>query len=833
MRLLKCALWCLALLGEGLLMRARHLDKFAPILKEEGELFVESPYNCEHSGFIPLLRRDPLYFCFFVGEGDYYGLVLRAYNSEHLKWETPTEVLITKQKVDTYTFIDDYISEKLILIYSYDQKIRLTVFNKYTEPSTDTYKIGVNYEIVQMGNVTSRVTYVFKNRKSVVVCGMNRSNNILCSFSFDYGLTMKDENAIEFVLKTNIPMGRYKMHVEFNQQYVYFNLFDDVGQDNDYELRCSKGSEGGYTCDILSKALKETESIQYRAVLRNRMFQSIVYEMKEKCYIGWSFNSTSMNSEIEMPISDSPCSHVSLFQSGTSLVVVYQRGPFAPLGPQFYKIFENLLEKAAGCEFRLGGSLYVASTFTNQQCNIDMEGTDVNPENEDEIIFNVVVPTEYEMQDSTCFVSNDMYNNDRTTLYYLEKDQVEEENLSFYTFLFYRYIIDHTTVKGSTCTFVNEKKKEKLLVSLTLESSYTEDTCDIGSDDLCDFIVQGKTKIVILFDEEDWEVDNELVKGSRVIYNGVHISLHNLLSTSNINELVEVSKNQVTIFIPNTIPSNRTAKIVFTSKQEEGRTKAAYLRLQKNMNPMKKILGTNFSSSFDITYKYFKNYQENVKLLINEFSETSYIGMVCETHLQITTPPCTLTLVDHSNKSSPIHTVFPEKVPFLYSYIKKKLPYGNNLYISETRFVVFKNFNAILEGKNIKYLYFKCVCNTKKSEGTDSYNQMDFIITTEKISPEIIHSRKVIEPPKNYKDDNEEEDKRKNTQPKESKELHTFKQSHGRLPPPNKRGSSSRPYAKHSGFSDPFGKNNFYRSCATCWKFSLCVVFFVFLFFLP
>ncbi|KJP89623.1 hypothetical protein AK88_00581 [Plasmodium fragile] len=836
MKLLTCSLWWLALLGERLLATGRHLAKFAPSLKEEGELFVESPYECEHSGFISLLKRNPLYFCFFVGEGDYYGLVLRTYNSEDLKWENATEVLITKQKINMYTFIDDYISGKLILIYSYDEKIRVTVFNNYKEPSTDTYKIGVNYEILQIANVTSRVTYIFKNRKSIVLCGMNRSNNILCSFSFDYGLTMKDENAIEFILKNKIPIANYKMHVEFNQEQVYFNLYDDVIQDNDYELRCTQGFDTEYTCDILSKPLKETESIQYRGVLRNPMFQSIVYEMKDKCYIGWSFNSTSMNSEIEMLVSDSPCSHVSLFHHGTSLVVVYQRGPFAPLGPQFYRIFENLHEKSAGCEFRVGGSLYVASTFTNEQCNINMENINVNPENEEEISFSIVVPSEYEIQDSTCFVSNDMYDNDKTTLYYLERDQVEQENLSMYTFLFYQYIIDHTHVKESTCIFVNEKKKkDKLQISLTLENSYKEDTCDIGSDDLCDFIVQGKSKIIIHFEEQDWEADNEFVNASRVIYNGVHIPLHNLLSTSNINDLVQISKNHISIFIPNIIPSSRTAKIVFRSKNEEGRNKPVYLRLQKNIKPMKKILGINFSSSFDISYKYFKHYQENVQFLINDFKETNYIGMVCETHVQITAPPCTLILVDHTNKNFHIHSIFPQKVPFLYSYTKKKLPYAhNNLYISETRFVVFKHFNSILEQKNIKYLYFKCVCNTKNSEGTDSYNQIDFIITTENISSEVIHSRKVIELPKNYKDDESEVEQETNTQQKESKEHPKFKQAQGGMPQPSKRDSSSKkPYAKLSGV-DSFGKNNFYRSCATCWKFSLCVIFaFLFLCFLP
>ncbi|CAA9987890.1 6-cysteine protein [Plasmodium knowlesi strain H] len=828
MKLLTFSLSCLALLSEGFLSRAKRLLKFLPSLKEEGELFVESPYDCEHSGFISLMKRNPLYFCFFLGEGDNYGLLLRTYNSEDLKWEPPTNVLVTKQRISMYTFIDDYISEKLILIYSYDQKIRVTVFNDYKEPSNETYKIGVNYEIVHMANVTSTITYMFKNRKSIIVCGMNRNNNILCSFSFDYGLTMKDENSIEFILRTKIPMGTYKMDVQFNHKYVYFNLYDDVIQDNDYEIKCIQGIDKEYMCDILTKPLKETEIIQYRGVLRNNMFQTIVYDMKDKCYIGWSFNSINMNSEIEMLISDSPCSHVSLFHHGTSLVVAYQRGPPAPLGPQFYRIFENLHQKGAGCEFRVDGSLYVASTFTNQQCNIDMENTDVNPENEDEISFSIVVPSQYDIQDSTCFVSNEMYDNDKTTLYYLQKYQVDQENLSIFTFLFYRYIIDHTNVKESTCIFIHENRKEKLKVSLTLESSYRVDTCDIGSDDLCDFIIQGKSKIVIHFNEQDWEVDNQLLNESRVLYNGIHIPLHNLLSTSNINDLVQVTKNEISIFIPNIIPSSRTAKIVFTSRHEDGKTKSAYLRVQKNMKPIKKVLGINFSSSFDITYKYFKHYQENVKFLLNEFNETNYIGMVCETHIQITAPPCMLTLVDQSHKTFHIHSVFPHKVPFLYSYTKKKISYAENLYISETRFVVFKNFNSILEEKNIKYLYIKCVCNTKNIEGSDTYNQIDFIITTENISSEIIHSRKVIEPPKNYKDDSEVEE-HGNSEQKESKGFHKFKQSHG-LPEPSKRGfSSSKPYAKLSGLDDPFRKNNFYRSCATWWTLSLYALFIIFL----
>lgn len=115
---------------------------------------------------------------------------------DDMVWGIPMEVLITRKKINLYILTVDYILSKLILIYSFDEKIRITVFNNYMEESVMSEKISINYEILYKANMISYITYFYKNKKSLCVCGMNRNENILCTFSFDYGLTMKDDRSI-------------------------------------------------------------------------------------------------------------------------------------------------------------------------------------------------------------------------------------------------------------------------------------------------------------------------------------------------------------------------------------------------------------------------------------------------------------------------------------------------------------------------------------------------------------------------------------------------------------------------------------------------------------
>ncbi|SBT79305.1 6-cysteine protein, putative [Plasmodium malariae] len=727
----------LALLWSKVILFAKHLVKFDPVRKDEDELYIDTQYNCEYSGFIDLDKDFFLYYCFFIGEEDHNGLILRKFFLDELEWGVPSEVLLTTEKINYFIFIDDYIMNKLILIYSCDQNIRVTAFNNYIDPSIHTYKISINYDIQYKANIISKVTYFYKNRRALFICGINKNENILCTFSFDYGLTMKDDNSIEFILKKRIPLCSYKMYIKFKQDYVYFNLYDEINESNFYELKCIKVNEYEYTCDIVNKVIKETETTKYKYVFRNKIFQTIAFQKDNICYIGWSFNSLTLNNEINKQLSDVPCSRVSLFQRGQMLLVTYRK-KYNEKDKDFYSVFENLSMKGTGCELRTGGSLYVMNTFVNNMCTVNMSNIDVNPTNNEEVSFSIVTPSRFKIGEG-CFISNEMYENDKTSLYYLEEENVEEEQVTIYTFFFYRYILTYANFKGTTCVFESGNNKEKLNISLTLENYYREYECNISLD-LCDFFIYNKSKIKIYFNE-NWIIDKEILK-SNILYNDIYVSLYSILSQSNINEFLQVDDKHLVLTIPQNIPSSRTIKIGFT-RVEDNTIKYAYIRLQRISTPVKKVLGINFSDFFDIHYKYYKYYQEKTKFLINEFVETTYIGMICQTEHEVTSTPCTLTLVDSSNKKIQIHKIFPKSVPFLYYYLNKKLPQSDS-YINETRFVVFKNIGNLLEEKQIKYIYFRCICNTKNFK-IDTTNQIDYIITNDKVSPDIIESHDVIE----------------------------------------------------------------------------------------
>lgn len=359
------------------------LTKFDPVMIKEGELFGEVSYDCEYSGFLEIENDDILYYCFFVGEDDHNGLLLRKFHMDDMVWGIPMEVLITRKKINLYILTVDYILSKLILIYSFDEKIRITVFNNYMEESVMSEKISINYEILYKANMISYITYFYKNKKSLCVCGMNRNENILCTFSFDYGLTMKDDHTIEFFLKKKIPLGHYKMQVTFKETEVYFNLYNDLNETNFYELKCIK-KQDEYICDIMNK-IRETQEYNYKRytypssehnkyyndhhnkqpqgkqgqqggaplpnlgeeennfiykhIVRNKYFQMIVFQKDQKCYLAWSFNSLNINDEITKEISSVPCSNVASYYRQERLIVTLKKNQLGSRN-HFFLIYE-------------------------------------------------------------------------------------------------------------------------------------------------------------------------------------------------------------------------------------------------------------------------------------------------------------------------------------------------------------------------------------------------------------------------------------------------------------------------------------------------------------
>ncbi|CRG98765.1 6-cysteine protein [Plasmodium relictum] len=724
-----------------LFVLSKKLKKFDPVIKEENQLYQEVSYNCEYSGFLNLDKDFILHYCFFVGEDEHNGLVFRKFFSKELKWGNSNEVLKTNKKINLFIFIDDYLLEKLILIYSYDKKIRITVFNNYTEPTDIIEEISLNYEFLHKPNMTTKITYFYEKKKSVCVCGINKSENILCTFSFDYGLSMDDDDSVEFVLKKKIPMGHYRMDVKFEKDYVYFNLFDDSNDTNFYELKCTK-IDDTYECNILNKVIKDLDNIKYKHILRNEYFEMVAYENENACYIGWTFNFISINNEINKKITESSCSNVSAYYGDEFLIITYKKHENENI---FYSIFENLIMKAKGCEYKNGGSLYVMNNFLNNSCVVNINNMNVTSDNYDEINFSIVVPSKFNIQEK-CFLSNQLYKNKKTNLYYLEEENIEEEDIKIYTFYFYKYILAFTDFKGSKCNLESDNKEE-LEVSLISENFYHEFNCDISLDS-CDFFVHSQSKININYNKE-WIVDKELQK-SNVIYNDSHISLYDVISFSNANQLITINNDIIHIIIPSLILHTRTLKIEFTKNNTEEK-RYVIIRLQRDVYPIKKVLGVNFSDIFDIYYKYYNYYNEKASFLLNEFEETSYIGMICQTNKEMTSSPCSLTLSDFFNKFIRIQKLFPKNMPFVYYNSKRKIQISKPYFLNETRFVVFKNFGSFLEKNGIKYMNLTCKC-PKKNSDSDEFNEINFTITNERISPDVLQSTEVIEVPKSSKD---------------------------------------------------------------------------------
>ncbi|SBT34374.1 6-cysteine protein [Plasmodium ovale wallikeri] len=402
--------------------------------------------------------------------------------------------------------------------------------------------------------------------------------------------------------------------------------------------------------------------------------------------------------------------------------------------------------KSAGCEFRVGGSLYVTNTFVNNNCTVNVRNMDLTPKNHDDISFSIVVPSKFDIS-RNCFNSNEMYENNNMSLYYLEEENIEGEDIKIYTFFFYKYIVINTKFKESTCIFESDTSREKLNVYITMDGYYKEYSCDM-SYNLCDFFINEQS-IIRIHHDDNWDVDEEFHK-SKVLYNGIYITLNNILSHSNVYDFVHISHNTVVITIPDIIPSTRTIKIPFYDMGNNNKIKYAYLRLQQNVKSYKKVMGVNFSDTFDIQYEYFKYREDKMKFLLNHFSETNYIGMICQTTKEITTLPCTFSLVNYSNKNIAIHSVFPHKVPFLYHFDKKKKGDKIDSYLSETRFVVYKDFDILLQEKKIKYVLFKCICNAKNGH-TENFKEIEYYITNENISKDMMNSPKIIHPSRNIK----------------------------------------------------------------------------------
>ncbi|SOV10968.1 6-cysteine protein [Plasmodium gaboni] len=848
-------IYCFIFLLMNRSIGAEKLKKFDPVMIKEGELFGEVSYDCEYSGFLEIHTDDILYYCFFVGEDDHNGLLLRKFHIDDMIWGIPVEVLITRKKINLYILTVDYILSKLILIYSFDEKIRITVFNNYMEESVMSEKISINYEILYKANMVSYITYFYKNKKSLCVCGMNRNENILCTFSFDYGLTMKDDHTIEFFLKKKIPLGHYKIQVSFKENEVYFNLHNDLNETNFYELKCVK-EQDEYICDIMNR-IRETQEYNhkrykyipsennkyynhhhngnqqqqqqqrqhqggvgvggassnigedennfiYKHIVRDKYFQMIVFQKDQKCYLAWSFNSLNINDEITKEISSVPCSSVATYHMEERLIVTLKKNNPGPRN-HFFLIYEKLTEKAVGCEFGVGGSLYVTKTFMNNTCDMNINNMNVSTNNYDEINFSIIVSSSFHLNQSTCFIWKENVDNkeERSSLYYMEEYNIEKEDIKVYTFYFYKYILINKNFEKSTCTF-ESNDNQTLYISFRGDTYYKEYNCSILLD-TCDFFVHTQSKINITYNDDEWQVGEELYDGF-VIYNGVYVSLYDVLSRTNANELIYMDGKEnntnmelnnikgnnnnnnnsnsnnnnsnsnnnnnsnsnnnnnnnsnssnnsyggreklITIIIPYGIPSTRTIKIEFSNKQNNEEKRWAYLRLQKNKYIIPKVIGINSSDIFDISYKYYKYNQERIKYILNDFSETTYLGFICQTKEEIKKSLCTISLVDHNHKNIGIDNLFKSNkniLPFLYyqSTPRKIQPY--NQIISEFRFVVFKNFDIFLQDKKISYILLKCICSPSSSLiNTQKNIDLTYLITNEQVSHDFIHTPGIL-----------------------------------------------------------------------------------------
>ncbi|SCN59428.1 6-cysteine protein [Plasmodium chabaudi adami] len=763
---IRCLVWgiglCLILWSNFL----ESLNKFNPLLKEEGSLYLKVAYNCEYSGLIELENNYILHYCFFVSD-ETNGLAFTTFNTLKLKWDLPKEVLLYKNdNIQGYSFITDFITSNLILIYDINNIIKVTVFNNYIEPSVISNKITLNYKMVHKFNIISKVTYFYKNKKSLFMCGMNNSGNIICSFSFDYGLTMKDENMIEFILKDPIPISQYKIDVKFKKHYVYFNLREEKKEISFYEFKCFPDTENSYTCDPLNRILADLQNLKYKYILRTKDSQIVSYQKGNICYIGWSFNSLNINTEIDKQISDTDCFNVSIVQREEHLLVTFRKDapPGDNAGKEYYTLFEKLIHRESGCELRLdAGSLYVTNIFMENTCNLWVSDLDTKREDDDEVSFIIVVPKSFNVVKNKCFESN---NNMNSSIYYLKQHEEEDSNINTFIFTVYKHILIQEIDQNNKCAFENNINKEKIYVVLNMEDYYKTYICDITIEN-CDLFIYEQSKITISFNK-NWIVDEE-IKQSNILYNGVYVSLYNILSQTNANNLIEINNNNIVITIPSFIPSTRTIKIAFFrkigrsdemneyeeddeksndeiiqgsgkySKVSNKETRYVYIRLQKTYKPIKKVLGINFSDTFDIYYKYYKFYKENIKFLVNDFSETNYIGMICQTNKETDVKPCSFTFINDpsQNTSIPISSLI-KKPPFLSYFNKNRIQHQNSTeYVSETRFIFPKNFNETLQEKGIKDIHFRCICSTHNGKNEiDTNHEIQYFITTGNISNE-------------------------------------------------------------------------------------------------
>ncbi|CAD2106311.1 6-cysteine protein [Plasmodium vinckei] len=764
---IRCLVWwillCLILWNNFL----EGLNKFNPLLKEEGSLYLKVAYNCEYSGLIELENNYILHYCFFISN-ETNGLAFTTFNTLKLKWDLPKEVLLYKNDdIQGYSFITDFMTNNLILIYDINNIIKVTVFNNYIEPSVISNKITLNYKMLHKFNIISKVTYFYKNKKSLFMCGMNNSGNIICSFSFDYGLTMKDENMIEFILRDPIPISQYKVDVKFKKHYVYFNLREEHREISFYEFKCFQDTENSYTCDPLNKILANLQNLKYKYILRTKDSQIVSYQKGNICYIGWSFNSLNINTEIDKQISDTECFNVSIVQREEHLLVTFKKSaaPDDKAEKEYYALFEKLIRKESGCELRLdAGSLYVTNIFMENSCNLWVNDLDTKREDDDEVSFSIVVPKSFNIVKNKCFESN---NNMNSSIYYLKQHEEEEEsNIKTFIFTVYKHILIQEINQNNKCAFENNINKEKIYVVLNMEDYYKTFNCDITIEN-CDFFIYDQSKITISYNK-NWIVDEE-IKQSNILYNGIYVSLYNILSQTNANNLIEINNNNIVLTIPSFIPSTRTIKIAFFRKigrndeineyedddeksndeiiQGSGKygkvsnkeTRYAYIRLQKTYKPIKKILGINFSDTFDIYYKYYKSYKENIKFLVNDFSETNYIGMICQTNKETDIKPCSFTFINDpsQNISIPISSHI-KKPPFLSYFSKNIIQHQNSTeYVSETRFIFPKNFNETLQEKGIKDIHFRCICSTQNGKNEiDTNHEIQYFITTGNISNE-------------------------------------------------------------------------------------------------
>ncbi|ETB60411.1 hypothetical protein YYC_02697 [Plasmodium yoelii 17X] len=770
----KCLVWLIVLyhiLWTNFLLG---LNKFNPIIKEEGYLYLKVAYNCDYSGLIELESNYILHYCFFINNTT-NGLLFTTFNTLKLKWDVAKEVLLFKNdNIERYSFITDSIANNLILIYDINNITKVTVFNNYIEPSIISNKITTNYKMIHKFNIISKVTYFYKNKKSLFMCGMNNNGNIVCSFSFDYGLTMKDENLIEFILKDSIPIIQYKIDVKFNKHYVYFNLREEKNEISFYEFKCFQDTENTYTCDLLNIISANLQNINYKYILRTKDSQIVSYQKGNICYIGWSFNSLNINTEIDKQISDTDCFNVSILQRDEHLLVTFKKNinPDDPTGKEYYALFEKLSPRESGCELRLdAGSLYVTNIFMENTCKLWIEDLDSKREDDDEVSFSVIVPKSFNVIKHKCFENN---NNTNSQIYYLKQYEEEEENIKTYTFTLYKHILIQEIDQSNKCAFENNINKEKIYVVLTMENYYKNYSCDIAVEN-CDFFIYEQSKITINYNK-NWIID-EQIKQSNILYNGVYVSLYNIISQTNANNLIELNNNNIVITIPSFIPSIRTIKILFFRRtggndeineydndndndddddndnekgnhdiiQNNGKygkgpsneTRYVYIRLQKTYKPIKKVLGVNFSDTFDIYYKYYKFDQENVKFLINDFSETNYIGMICQINKETDVKPCSFTFISDPNQNTSISSSSHiKKPPFLSYFNKNRIQNQNSVeYVSETRFIFPKNFNETLQEKGIKDIHFRCICSTQNGKNNvDTHNEIQYFITTGNIS---------------------------------------------------------------------------------------------------